>query len=472
MQELPLNLQLNSDENLYSQLYKGIRDEIRSGAVLPGEKLPSARNLAAHLQVSRTTVDAAYGQLVSEGYVDAREKKGYFVCALDGIYTIGQDSDGIPDNVKSDKAIQCEWLYDFSPMKTDMSEFPYATWKKIMRGTMVDARSSMFMMGEAQGDCDLRNTICRYLHGSRGVLCRPEQIFIGAGNDYLLMMISRILGTGRKVAMENPSYPRAWRMLRSLGCRIIPVGADSGGICVSELAGSDADTVYIMPAHQFPMGTVMPIGRRIELLNWAAQEEDRYIVEDDYDSEFRYRGKPVPSLQGSDQAGRVIYLGTFSKSIAPAIRISYMVLPTSLIARYTANCGFYTSTVSRIDQAILNDFISEGYFERYLNKMRKKYKLKHDVMMEGLQGFNEDFEITGENAGLHMILTDKRGRDENTLVEKAASGRICVYGNRYNYIYHPPADTPARILLGYAPLSVDEIRDGLASLREIWKAGT
>ena len=468
MKELPLNLHLDGNENLYSQIYSGIRDEIRNGSILPGEKLPSSRNLASHLQVSRTTVDAAYGQLVSEGYVDAREKKGYFVCALDGIYSIDEKT---CDSVYTDKdkAIPQEWLYDFSPMKTDMSEFPYSTWKKIMRGVMVDARSSMFMMGDAQGDPELRNTICRYLHGSRGVMCRPEQIFIGAGNDYLLMIISRILGNGRTVAMENPSYQRACRLLRSLGCGIAPVSTDAGGMKVDELDASGADTAYLMPAHQFPMGTVMPIGRRLELLRWAAGGNDRFIVEDDYDSEFRYRGKPVPSLQGSDNDGRVIYLGTFSKSIAPAIRISYMVLPDRLLDRYRTSCGFYSSTVSRIDQAILNEFISAGYFERYLNKMRKKYKLKHDATTEGLERFKGDFEITGENAGLHLILTDRRGRTEKELTDKAAAAGICVYGNRRNYIAPPEPDTPARILLGYAPLSATEIKDGLALLYSRWQ---
>ena len=472
MRELPVNLQLNGDESLYSQIYKGVRDEIRSGAMLPGEKLPSARNLSSCLQVSRTTVDEAYAQLVSEGYVEAKAKRGYFVCDLDGIYTIGSDMHDSADPAAiydhEKKAIPSEWLYDFSPMRTDMSEFPYATWKKIMRGIMVDARSSMFMMGDPKGDIELRNTISRYLHGSRGVACKPEQIVIGAGNDYLQMMLAKILGDGRKVAMENPSYQRACRMFMSLGCTVVPVDTDANGMMPDMLRTSGADIAYLMPAHQFPMGIVMPASRRAEMLKWSQESDDRYIVEDDYDSEFRYRGNPVPSLQGLDRYGKVIYIGTFSKSIAPAIRISYMVLPEELLSVYEEKCGFYTSTVSRIDQAILNEFISAGYFERYLNKMRKRYKQKHDEMISGLRGFENDFELSGENAGLHMVLTDRRGRTEEELINSAASAGIKVYGNMENYIASPAARVPARILLGYAPLSTDDIADGLKILRGTW----
>lgn len=472
MRELPVNLQLNGDESLYSQIYKGVRDEIRGGAMLPGEKLPSARNLASCLQVSRTTVDEAYAQLVSEGYVEAKAKRGYFVCDLDGIYTIGSDMHDSANPAAiyahKEKAIPSEWLYDFSPMKTDMSEFPYATWKRIMRGIMVDARSSMFMMGDPKGDIELRSTISRYLHGSRGVVCKPEQIVIGAGNDYLQMMLAKILGSGRKVAMENPSYQRACRMFMSLGCAVVPVDTDMNGMMPDVLRASGADIAYLMPAHQFPMGIVMPASRRAEMLKWSQERDDRYIVEDDYDSEFRYRGNPVPSLQGLDRYGKVIYIGTFSKSIAPAIRISYMVLPEELLSVYEEKCGFYTSTVSRIDQAILNEFISAGYFERYLNKMRKRYKQKHDEMISGLREFGNDFELSGENAGLHMVITDRRGRTEDELIRSAASAGIKVYGNMENYIAAPPVLTPARILLGYAPLSMDDIADGLKILCRTW----
>ena len=469
MRELPLSLQLDGDEPLYIQIYRGIRDEIMNGAILTGEKLPSARNLAASLQVSRTTVDEAYSQLVSEGYVESQEKKGYFVCGLDGIYDVSSRSGNKVTYITESKAIPKEWLFDFSPMATDMSEFPYATWKKIMRGIMVDDRNSMFMMGSSQGDLELRNTLCRYLHGSRGVRCRPEQLIIGAGNDYLLFLLSRIIGQDRNIAMENPSYIRACRMFRSIGCKVTPVDIDQNGIITQKLRDSLADTVYLMPAHQFPMGFVMPASRRAELLKWASEDDSRYIIEDDYDSEFRYKGRPVPSLQGTDRFGSVIYIGTFSKSIAPAIRISYMVLPESLMERYKERCGFYSSTVSRIDQAILNEFISAGYFERYLNKMRKKYKMKHDEMQRGLRAFTNEFSVSGENAGLHMILTDRTGRSEEELVESARAKGIRVYGNKDNYISGQPKDDIARILLGYAPLSLTDIDKGLKSLQGAWK---
>ena len=200
---------------------------------------------------------------------------------------------------------------------------------------------------------------------------------VGAGNDYLLLLLEKLLGRHAGIAMENPTYKRAYRIFRSFAYHIEVVGVDEGGMKVEELRKKQVKAAYVMPSHQYPTGITMPIGRRMELLKWAAEGEERFLIEDDYDSEFRYKGKPIPSLQGADGNGRVIYIGTFSKAIAPAIRVSYMVLPPLLLKRYRESCSFYSSTVSRIDQRILNEFIRDGYFERYLNKTRKLYREKH-----------------------------------------------------------------------------------------------
>lgn len=482
MKELPIHIQLDlkSGKTLYEQIYEYIREEIRAGRLLANEKLPSARFLAQDLQVSRTTVDMAYGQLVAEGYVVARPKRGYYVSALEDLYELKtlsfvgeKPGEGQPVGSRKQQIDACR--YDFSPNVIDMSLFPYATWKKITRNILVDAKSHMFALGEPQGDAELRTTICRYLHGSRGVNCEPEQIIVGAGNDFLLLLLEKILGRHIHVAMENPTYVRAYKIFRSFAYPVSLVPVDEKGIRVDYLRKTDAQIAYVMPSHQYPTGVSMPIGRRMELLKWAAGQEGRYLIEDDYDSEFRYKGKPLPSLQASDTAGRVIYIGTFSKAIAPAIRISYMVLPYPLLERYRRECGFFSSSVSRIDQTILNEFIRDGYFERYLNKMRKHYRTKHDLLLNEIRPLEKAFHVTGGNAGLHILLTDKKGRSEAVLEETARAQGVKTYrlgdfrlGETMDTVREKGFLTPATMILGYGGLSMEEIREGIGILKKVW----
>ena len=468
MKELPIHIQLHPESNktLYEQIYEYIRDEIRAGSLLQDEKLPSARFMAEYLQVSRTTVDMAYDQLVAEGHLVARPRIGYFVSAFEELNAIDEISRReVPES--SGRKAEVSARYDFSPNAIDMRYFPYATWKKITRNILVDANSKMFSLGEPQGDLALRTTICRYLHGSRGVNCEPEQIIIGAGNDYLLLLLEKILGRHVHVAMENPTYIRAYKIFRSCAYPVSFVPMDESGIIVDRLRQTDARVAYVMPSHQYPTGISMPIGRRMELLKWAAEGKERYLIEDDYDSEFRYRGKPLPSLQASDYSGKVVYIGTFSKSIAPAIRISYMVLPYPLLEQYRSECSAYSSTVSRIDQAILNEFIQDGYFERYLNKMRKQYREKHDLILNELKSFESLFRISGSNAGLHVLLTDKRGRSEDELVRMAAEVDVKVY-QISDFRMGEKKDAPAMLILGYGALTSEEIKEGIALLRKEW----
>lgn len=492
MRELPIRIRLEkeSGKTLYEQLYEYIREEIRTGGFLPEERLPSSRFLSDSLQVSRTTVEMAYSQLVAEGYLTARSRSGYFVNATEGLYDTGMTAAEEKKNLAVQEPKNA-FRYDFSPTAIDMTHFPYATWKKITRNILVDARSQMFALGEPQGDEELRQTICRYLHSSRGVNCQPEQIIIGAGNDFLLLLLEKLLGRHVSVAMENPTYTRAYRIFRSFAYPIVLVPMDEKGIRVDRLEGSGAKVAYVMPSRQYPTGISMPIGRRMELLGWAAAEKDRYLIEDDYDSEFRYKGKPLPSLQASDAGGHVIYLGTFSKAIAPAIRVSYMVLPYPLLERYRSEYTFFSSTVSRIDQTILNEFIRDGYFERYLNKMRKVYRSKHDLLLGELRDWAQDFVVSGENAGLHILLADRRGRDEERLVTAAAKADVKVYGmsafrmtadfseavgqtGKQPQREERPEDIrvqtgPATVILGYGGLSEREILEGMERLKKAWR---
>ena len=266
--------------------------------------------------------------------------------------------------------------------------------------------------------------------------------------------------------MENPTYTRAYRIFQSMGYEMKQVSVDQGGLRVRELEETDADLVYVMPSHQYPTGAVMPISRRNELLKWASLGQNRFLIEDDYDSEFRYKGKPIPSLQSSDSAGKVIYLGTFSKAIAPAIRVSYMVLPDSLLEKYWANCSFYSCTVSRIDQRILDEFIRDGYFERYLNKMRKIYRGKHALVLELLKPFEKQFMISGDNAGLHLVLTAKNGCSEKELLEKAAAVGVRVYGMSDSFVEQ--GNKKPSVLLGFGGLQPNELTEGIKRLRGVW----
>lgn len=294
----------------------------------------------------------------------------------------------------------------------------------------------------------------------------PEQIVVGAGNDYLLLLLEKILGRHRSVALENPTYKRAYQIFRSCAYQVRTIPMDDSGMRADALYDSGADLAYVMPSHQFPTGIVMPIGRRLELLRWASSGEGRYLIEDDYDSEFRYRGKPIPSLQASDQADRVIYIGTFSKAIAPAIRISYMVLPRRLLARYRERCCFFSSTVSRIDQSILNVFLGDGAFERHLNKMRKIYKSRHDTLLSACRRYLKHVTISGENAGLHLILHYQGDKAEKELLDQAAEKGIRLYGMSDTYIGRLPENWQPALILGYAGLHEEKLEAGVRLLSD------
>ncbi len=496
MNELAITLKAGAGEYLYLQIYEYIKQEIRTGKLRRNEKLPSTRSLAEHLQIARSTVDLAYSQLMAEGYIESRPYKGYYVCSMEELFDFGSElhraemkvgkvsrigsftveskseqtavraEHGSATQTKEGKVIT---EFDFSPHAISMKDFPFATWKKITKEILVDANSEMFALGDAKGDYELRETIGRYLHAARGVNCEPEQIIIGAGNDYLLMLLEKILGRGVCVAMENPTYRRAYRVFGSFGYQIDLMPMDESGISITALYRSQAKVAYVMPSHQYPTGVVMPIGRRMELLKWAEAEDERYLIEDDYDSEFRYKGKPVPALQASDRSGKVIYMGTFSKSIAPAIRVGYMVLPKALLERYHENCGFYASTVSRIDQRILNEFIRDGYFERYLNKMRKIYKEKHDYLLEQLSCFEETFHFSGENAGLHILLTAKKQISAAELISAAEREGIKIYGVSDTLLGDANEKYLYTVMLGYGALEKNEIREGIEKLRQAWR---
>ena len=271
---------------------------------------------------------------------------------------------------------------DFSPRGIDLTHFPYNIWRKVTRNTLAEDKKEMFLTGSPQGESALREAIRGYLHSARGVNCQADQIIVGAGSEYLLMLLYQILGPGRVVAMENPTYKQAYRVFESLGYEMAPVEMDSCGMEITFLEKTKADIAYVMPSHQYPTGIVMPVLRRQELLQWAGRKKDRFLIEDDYDSEFRLTGKPVPSLQSIDVQEKVIYMNTFTKTLSSTVRISYMVLPKHLAERFLEQLSFYSCTVSNFEQYVLAAFIKEGYFEKHINRMRKYYHEKRDLLLK------------------------------------------------------------------------------------------
>ncbi len=459
MNELTMNLKSHSKIPLYEQIYGYIKTDIQSGRIGYREKLPSTRALSKHLEVSRSTVELAYEQLLSEGYIEAEPYRGYFVAQTEELYCFKKERVQ-PTLPKEEKK---KYRYDFSPNGVDLRSFPYNAWRKLSKDILMDDRTELFRSGDSKGEYGFREAIGSYLHQARGVNCSPDQIIVGAGSDYILMLLSMVLGKEHRIAFEDPAYKQAYRMANALSYETVPVSLDKNGMMVSALEESGADIAYVTPSHQYPTGTVMPINRRMELLRWALKGEGRYIVEDDYDSEYRYKGKPIPALQGYDAHEKVVYLGTFSRSVAPAIRLSYMVLPQPLMEEYERKNGFVHTTVSKVDQLIMQRFLEEGYYERHLNKTRALYKSRHDLLLDGLKPMSDILTVSGEHAGVHLLLTFRNGMTEGELIKRAAKEEIRVYGLS-DYRIRETGEEKPTILLGYANLTEEQIRDAVKIL--------
>lgn len=466
--EIMIPLSHDAKIPLYLQIYEHIKREITDGKIPCGEKLPSTRFLSAHLQVSRSTVELAYEQLVSEGYIEAEPYRGYFICDVSDLFDLKEKGKTNQEVTKKKQTHrETEIKIDFSPSAVDLEHFAINAWRKVSKNLLLEDCTDLFQAGEGTGELSFRKEICNYLYQSRGVVCEPEQIIVGAGNEYLLMLLAQILGSGRKVAMESPTYMQAYETFRNLGYEVRAVEMDAQGIKMEPLAEEETDIVYVMPSHQFPLGTVMPMKRRMELLKWAAGSENRYIIEDDHDSEFRYKGKPIPSLQGSDQKEKVLYLGTFSKSIAPSIRVSYLVLPKRLISVYREKCAFYASTVPKFHQMTICAFMQEGHFERHLNKMRSIYRKKHDFLLEELKKRKWVHKVYGDNAGMHVLAEVDSNFSDEELSRLAAGIGIRIYPLSEYYIEKNTIQHHPTILLGYGGLREEEIDKGLKELDKI-----
>lgn len=386
----------------YDYLYRCIREDILSGRLTAGERLPSKRSLAGNLQTAVVTVENAYAQLVAEGYVRAEEKRGYFVADVE------RRRDAPPVAASETAAPRGrEWLLDLTGGGSGTEGFPFSVWARLTRRVLTEQGEALLRATPPNGAPELREAIARQLYRFRGISAAPERIVVGAGTEYLYNLIVQLLGRGYAYGVEDPGYSKAARIYALSGARTVPVTVDAGGVCPASLEESGAQVLHTSPNHQFPTGAVTPIGRRQSLLRWAEAEEERYLIEDDYDSEFRFTLRPIPTMQSIDRAGRVIYVNTFSRTLAPSLRISYMVLPEALAARYREKLGFYSCTVPAIEQYTLARFLDEGHFESHVNRMRKFYRARRDGVIAAVEGseFASRFRVSGEDAGLHFLLT-------------------------------------------------------------------
>jgi GntR family transcriptional regulator / MocR family aminotransferase len=466
MLEITFNFDDSRENPLYFQLYLHFKQEILAGKIEPGVRLPSKRKLSQHLGISQNTIESAYVQLSAEGYIESIPRKGIFVKELDQELFIKQNSP--PRIVHEEISETEEYRIDFSQGNIALEHFPYSIWRKLTLQSLYEDENSFFLNGDPQGELPLRNEIVNYLYQSRGVSCSPNQIIIGAGTQYLLGLLTMMIGRESIFSMEDPGYHRTREVFKNQGVSLKPIPLDQEGININALIESKANITYVTPSHQFPNGMVMSIARRMELLKWA-DEEGKYIIEDDYDGEFRYKGKPIPSLQGLDHNGKVIYLGTFSKSLIASIRINYLVLPLSLLNQYNQHFTVYKQTVSRLHQHTLWLFMKHGYWERHLNKMRTVYRRKQHTLISTIEKcMGRGVTVHGDDSGLHILLTVKNGMSEKILIDRAKEYKIKVYPTS---IYHmlDKSELNPQILLGFGGLSEEEIESGICMLKEAWE---
>lgn len=448
---------------LYQQLYNQIREHILSGKLPADARLPSIRQLAVELSTSRNTVEGAYQELYAEGYIYSKPSSGYFVSALD------QETAPLSLVHKLRKpsplpAPLPRYDYDFHPARLDPESFPAPLWRKLFSESLRETSRQLLQYGAPQGERELRRIIQHYLERSRGVVCDPEQIVICAGLQHSLDLIALLLqGSRPVVAVENPGYHLPRSVFRNHGFAVVAVAVGAEGLDLEALNTSAATLAYVTPSHQMPMGCVMPVANRLKLIEWA-ESSGKLIIEDDYDSELRYHGKPIPSLQGLRPQGNILYLGTFSKVLSPALRLSYLVLPDSLLAAYRRLFQDYCPSVSLLEQRTLAKFMEQGHWDRHVRRMRAIYKKKHDTLLRAVeQHFGTLAEVVGQGAGLHVVLQlPATSPGEAEIIERARKQGIGLFPFSATCASGEPAAT--KLLLGFGGMSASEIEQGIALL--------
>ena len=456
-----LSLDPKGSDPMYEQLYSAIAAAIRNGELRYGEKLPSKRELCDQLGVSRSTVETAYDLLRAEGYVDARPRSGFY--AADYVPLPGREEHlTIPPDERH-AAGQGTRESVFSTSAVDVSAFPYASWAKLYKEVVYNS-PELLQRGGPQGEPCLREALTALLSEYRGVRSTPDQIVVGSGIETLMSQLITLFPPNTVYALEDPGYPAIDRMLAARGSERRYVALDEDGMDAEALERSGADVAYLTPSHQFPLGVTMPASRRSRLLRWAAGG-DRYIIEDDYDSEFRYGGRPIPSMQGLDRLDRVVYVGTFSRSLAPSIRLAYMVLPPVLLRRWQNLFDRQQPTVSRYEQTVMARFLSEGWYSRYLRRVGKRYADRRAALLDALRRI-KGAAVSGADGGIHFLLTNSRF-SESELLRRAAEAGLHLAG--LSEFCHEVPPEPSTLVLGYGGLPTDRVEKTVERLRQAWE---
>ncbi len=462
---LTYSFESRGNDSLYEHLYKCITRDIISGSLSPHEKLPSKRALAEHLNISTITVENAYSQLIAEGFIYSKPRSGFYVSPIPSGRL--NNSSAVEESSPCPYPAEKSYTIDLAANASAKDSFPFSVWTRLMREVMSDKSHLLTVNSPSVGIRDLRLAISDYLFQFRGMRADPECIIVGAGTEYLYSLIIQLLGRGKKYAVEDPGYLKISQIYKAnnVECRYIPL--DKKGVDIAALEKSGADILHISPSHHFPTGKVTPVSRRYELLSWAHKQDSRYIIEDDYDSEFRFTGRPIPSLQSIDSSGKVIYINTFSKSLTSTIRISYMVLPKALMELYKKELSFYSCTVSNFEQYTLAAFIAGGYYEKHINRMRNYYRSQRDSLMNEIakHPFFGRVQIKEEDAGLHFLMKIDTRLTDSRLIEKGRAKGInlaCLSG-----CYHNGSSADAHtLIINYSGLSPDKIKQAVELLFE------
>lgn len=453
-------------ESLYLHLYKCIKNDIIARTLAPGYKLPSKRSFAKNLGISVITVENAYAQLISEGYIYSIAKKGFFVADIN-VFSGNPEQKITIENVNmtsGDTGIPI----DLASNQTKSDNFPFSIWAKLVREILNDNQEDLMTNPPCGGIKDLRVAIAKHLKEYRDIKVDPKQIIIGAGTEYLYSLLVQLIGFDKEYAIEDPGYQKIARVYKkhNVACHHIPM--DENGVSISKLEESGADVLHISPAHHFPTGIITPISRRYELLGWVSKSDNRYIIEDDYDSEFRMIGKPIPSLLNIDLSEKVIYMNTFNKSLSSTVRISYMVLPVHLVNRFYSELSFYSCTVSNFEQYTLAKFIMDGYFEKHINRMRSFYHTKRDSFIEKIKSskLSSYVKIHEEDSGLHFILEINTAMSDNEFCESALRKglRITALSNFY---VNPVADSLHKFVVNYSAIEDEDMDKAIKILTSL-----
>lgn len=451
-------IQKNSKISLHIQLFEEIKKDIIENCKI-GDKLPSIRKVTTLYNLSKNTVESTYSQLVVEGYIDSVPQSGYFV--------IHSNMNNFSSSqINKDKIEEKEqaYLYNFFPARLSKDSFPLKLWKRLFTKAINESLDFGAYTKNGQGELGLREQITHYLAQSRGVRCNVNQVVVCCGFADSMGLLAKILKNRFNIfATENPGYHIARKVFNEYNYKIEKIGIDNNGLLLEELEISKAKLVYITPSHQYPMGVVMPISNRQKLLQWA-QDVDGLIIEDDYDSELSYENRPIPSLQGLDNKDRVVYLGTFSKSLSPAIRVSYMVLPNHLLPLYKNHFESEFQRVCLSVQKTLELFMKEGHWEKHLRKIRTLNKKKHNLMKNTLiQELGNSMRIETQGGGLSILINPIVAFDFEKLKYLAHEKKLKIYFAKRNC----GGDWDA-IRMGFGGFKEGEIKNAVEAFSKIW----